>query len=76
MGEPQRSEASGPERAQGARRSKPARARVGFEFALLLYNLVLWMFSASPEILAAVAVYDPTYVNTSEVPLVRRWLER
>ena len=39
-------------------------------------DLVLWMFSASPEILAAVTAHDPAYVNTSEVPLLRRWLER
>ena len=45
-------------------------------FRSLDVDLVLWMFSASPEILAAISAYDPAYVNTSEVPLMRRWLER
>ena len=45
-------------------------------FRSMEVDLVLWMFSASPEILAAVTADDPAYVNTSEAPLVRRWLER
>ena len=39
-------------------------------------DLALWMFSANPEILAAVMRYDPAYVNAGEAELIRRWLER
>lgn len=39
-------------------------------------DVALWMFSASPEILAAVMRYDPAYVNTGEAELLRRWLDQ
>ena len=43
-------------------------------FRSMNVDLALWMFSASPEILAAVLRYDPAYVNTGEAELLRRWL--
>ncbi len=45
-------------------------------FRSLDVDFVLWMFSVTPEILAAIRAYDPAYVNTGEAELLRRWLER
>ena len=45
-------------------------------FRSLDVDFMLWMFSATPELLAAVSTYDPAYVNTGEAELIRRWLER
>jgi hypothetical protein len=38
-------------------------------------ELVLWMFSATVETLAAIEQYEPDMVNTSEARLMRGWLE-
>ncbi len=45
-------------------------------FRSLDVDFVVWMFSVTPEILAAIRSYDPEYVNTGEAELLRRWLER
>jgi hypothetical protein len=45
-------------------------------FRSLDVDFVLWMFSATPELLAAIRTYDPEYVNTGEAELMRRWIER
>lgn len=45
-------------------------------FRSLDVDFMLWMFSVTPEILAAVRTYDSEYVNTGEAELFRRWLER
>lgn len=45
-------------------------------FRSLDVDLVLWMFSATPELLAAIRTYDPEYVNTGEAELMRRWIEQ
>ena len=45
-------------------------------FRSLGVELVLWMFSVTPEVLSWVTAYDPAYVNTGEVELMRRWLSR
>lgn len=45
-------------------------------FRSLGVDFVLWMFSATPEILAAIRSNDPAYVNTGEAEFFRRWLER
>jgi len=45
-------------------------------FRSLDVDFVVWMFSVTPEILAAIRSYDPEYVNTGEAELLRLWLER
>jgi hypothetical protein len=45
-------------------------------FRSLDVDFILWMFSATPEQLAAIRTYQPEYVNTSEAELMRRWIER
>ncbi len=45
-------------------------------FRSLDVDVVLWMFSATPELFAAIRTYDPEYVNTGEAELMRRWIER
>lgn len=45
-------------------------------FRSLDVELVVWMFSATPEVLAAIRSYEPAYVNTGEAELMRRWIER
>jgi len=38
-------------------------------------DLNIWMFSATTETFAAIERFDPEYIGTGEVPLLRRWLE-
>jgi hypothetical protein len=45
-------------------------------FRSLDVDFVIWMFSATPEVLAAIRTYEPAYVNTGEAALMRRWIDR